>query len=62
MAEFVHEATRGSENKDELEVLFYTLMAMSLNIRFQDMGKTTHITSTQMANTKQYVCLLSLSN
>jgi hypothetical protein len=54
MDEFIHEATKDSANKEELEVLFSTLMAMGLNIRFQDMEKSTHITSAQMANAKQW--------
>ncbi|MDG4967086.1 transposase [Lactococcus lactis] len=48
------EANQNLVNKEGLEVLFSTLMAMGLNIRFQDMEKSTHITSAQMANAEQW--------
>ncbi|MBK5077729.1 Tn3 family transposase [Lactococcus lactis] len=54
MNEFLHDATKNPPNTDELEVLFATLLAMGLNIRFQDMEKSTHITSAQMSNAKQW--------
>lgn len=62
MDEFIHEATKDSANKEELEVLFSTLMAMGLNIRFQDMENLRILLPLKWQMLNNGVCLLSLSN